>query len=112
MASVVGGRDYRNISASTNQQGFQSVRASYIIQQADVNAEFVNVPVLWPTPFADVMYTVSAQVQDPQNFDDGNGFFIADFYFLATTGITVGIDLGEDCVAGTTVIIHAMAFHD
>ena len=112
MGSVVGGRDYRNISTSTNQQGMQTIRTTYTLTEQDVSNEFANVRVLWPTPFADTFYTIVVSIADPQGDITGESFFGGDIFNITAQGFMVSVTIESAPVAGNQLIVHAIAFHD
>ena len=89
----------------------KTARVQYTVTQADVDAENAGNPLhldaVWDSPFADLNFTVDAQVEvlAPGSIDET---FVNSFV-RAVDRVTASITVTN---AGDVIVLHAHAIHD
>ena len=94
--------------------GIKTVRKRYVLLQADIDAAFAVIPVVWPTPFADPNYTLTWSVIDTQNDNTDSDYVVGDTHFVTASGFSAVVLVGIYAipVAGEIIIINAIGIHD
>lgn len=85
-----------------------------VVNQADITASNIVVPVLWDSPFNDTNYALSWTIEISKAADlaiSAIGYFPQTVTNVTRNGFTANINPFDPAVVGDTIVIHAIASH-